>query len=318
MTISGAMRKAMQRHAVGNTTPDARVASWGVPGLDRALPLRPCRYVVLAAQPGHGKSSLALQAAVATASELGNAAVAMVNFEMPAEQIGTILLARGIQATAKTIESGRLSVEQSADAEAEIVRRENADIYLRTTSRKMTINEIVGWIRQRHMRSAGRLALVVIDYLQLIGRNGRQTEYDCITEASQALKGLANELRICLLVLSQLNREGSKSDRDSHGRSKGNPEPRMQDLRGSGSIEQDADAIVFIWPPAEVDEADLPVNLKIAKNRGGAKPRIEAVFERARGQTFRMTSAPASLDPDGSSRSHHNHPPRDDEDALAT
>ncbi len=164
------------------------------------------------------------------------------------------------------------------------------------------------WIRQRHVRSAGRLALVVIDYLQLIDAKGKQTEYDRISEASRALKRIANHLNVCVLLLSQFNRDGSKSERDASGRVKGNPEPRMQDLRGSGSIEQDADAVVFIWPPYEAETPDLPCTLKVAKNRAGAKPRIEAVFERGNGQMFREMS---------SSRKHHAGEPKPSEDQYA-
>ncbi len=308
-TLSDAMRLSLSRGKLGAPMGQDRTAAWGVNALDRAVPLRGGQSVVLAAQPGHGKSSLALQAATATAEILGAGSVAVINLEMPAAQVGRIVLARGIKASARAIETGVLSPDQMAAAEAEIAHRQSQDIYFHAPDERCTVDQVCAWIRQRHVRSAGRLSLVVIDYLQLIDAKGRQTEYDRISEASRALKRIANHLNVCVLLLSQFNRDGSKSERDPSGRVKGNPEPRMQDLRGSGSIEQDADAIVFIWPPYETETPDLPCTLKVAKNRAGGKPRIDAVFERANGQVFREMN---------SSRAHHAHEPRPSEDAYAS
>lgn len=317
-TMSEAMRKAIARPPSTTTAAPRALPSWGIPALDRGLPLEHSQLILVAAQPGHGKSSLALQAAQATAELLGDAAVALVNLEMPAEQLGAILLGRALKASVRSIRNGTLAAEQAERATAVIEERAQADIRLRTTHKHMSIDDICGWIRQEKIRSAGRLSLVVVDYVQLIDGKQRQTEYDRVSEASRRLKRLALELKVCLIALSQMSREGTKADRDSRGGLKGNPEPRPQDLRGSGSLEQDADAVVFIWPPTEQESADLDVWLKVAKNRFGPKGRIQAVFERANGQVFRQVSAPASMSaPAETSRAHHHHPPRPDEDGWA-
>ncbi len=306
--LSEAMRRAMTRHATGKLMGGQRVALWGVNALDRAVPLAPGRSIVLAAKPGRGKSSLAMQAADATAAALGDGSVAFKSLEMSAEQVGAIMLGRGLKTGAAAVTSGLLSPAQIARAEEEIAARQRTDIYFDAPTEDCPIDHVCAWIRQRHTRSGGRLALVVIDYLQLIDGTRGQSEYERVSEASRRIKKTALALNICALVLSQMSREGTKNDRDTSGRIKSDPEPRMSDLRGSGSIEQDADAVLFIWPPHEVQGGDLPVILKVAKNRHGPEDRIDAVFERANGQVFREMN---------SSRAHHAHPPTPAEDKYA-
>lgn len=294
-SMSEAMARALVHHdTMAAAKHDTRAASWGITDLDRIIPLKPGRFIILAAQPNHGKTSLALQAATASAELMGHGSVGVISLETDAEEIGRLLLGRALHINASAIEAGNLDQFRREKADDVVRAWGQTDVYLRSSHGQSTMEDIASWIRQRHLRSGGRLALVILDYLQLIDATGRQHELEKLSAATRALKRLALDLRICLLVLSQMNREGTKAERDRYGNVKGNPEPRIQDLRGSGTIEQDADGVVFIWPPNEVaGHAPLPVLLKVAKNRGGPKPEpIEAYFDRADGQRFRSAVEP--------------------------
>lgn len=318
--ISDAIDSAAKRHqslvALGN----ARAASWGLPGLDSTIPLRPGRFIVLAAQPGHGKSSLAMQAAIASADLRGKGTVGMISLEMPSEELGTLFAARELHIPSRRIENGQLTPDQMAAMEGLILQWREKDIFLRSSSGRCTVDDACAWVRRIYAKSKGHLAVVTIDYLQLMDKKGRQSDFEMLSEATRAFKRLAIDLRICLLVLSQMNREGTKAERDSSGKVKDNPEPRLADLRGSGTIEQDADGVVFIYPPKESHSPDLPVMLRVAKNRGGPKPEpIDAIFRRGNGQTFEQNLSLARVIdpmPQDTSRAHHSHEPQSIEDQF--
>lgn len=123
-------------------------------------------------------------------------------------------------------------------------------------------------------------ALVVVDYLQLLSGSGRR-ENRCaeITEISSSLKALAKELQAPIIALSQLNRD---QERESGRR------PRLSDLRDSGSIEQDADVVLFIWSKESQEDENLKVKLSIAKHRNGPTRDLDAVFHKP---IFRFTPA---------------------------
>ncbi len=332
MTLDEAMGSALRLHDAAKSKGKAVVATWGLDGLNRLLPLRSGRLIVLAADTGCGKTSLALQAAVASSAHLGAGSVAIISREMPPEELATIILGRSITGgvSIRAIESGWLNPTQRAEA-VEIQKRwEGSSLAIKSTAGRCTIEDATAWIRQRFLRSQGRLSLVVVDYLQLIdASNPRQQTYDRISGVSRMLKALANELRICVVLLSQLNREGTKATRDRKGEITAKPEPRKQDLQGSGSIEQDADSIVFIWTQTIVDGPQIVVNIKVDKNRGGPCGSIDAIFDKANGQTFRETIGPMltkteptratgePVRPEDSSRAHHNHPPIPAEDKYA-
>jgi replicative DNA helicase len=123
-------------------------------------------------------------------------------------------------------------------------------------------------VKRRMLESDGKLKLVVVDYLQLLG-GGRadMNEYEKVSEISRVLKVLARELRIPVLALSQMSRDSEK------GATSTPREPRLSDLRGSGTIEQDADAVLFIHRvDQQGDGQDQPcrkMKVIIAKNRFG-------------------------------------------------
>jgi replicative DNA helicase len=131
----------------------------------------------------------------------------------------------------------------------------------------------IGAKARRLQRDKG-LALIIVDYLQLITARGRfANRNEEVSSISRGLKALAKELRVPVLVLSQLTRAPEREDR----------RPQLADLRESGAIEQDADVVMFInrpnfYKPEKTDEERREAELIIAKQRNGPTDRLKYVF----------------------------------------
>ncbi len=247
--------------------------SAGVPtgfrDIDKVLMgMRDGNMLILAARPSMGKTSLALNIAenVATGSERAPAQpVAIFSLEMSRDEIVMRMLCSRAQVSSSLISGGYISPQnhqrlvQAADA---LVRM---PIYLDDTP-ALDITEIRA--RARRLKKKHEIKLIVVDYLQLLHckeyiRQGRQVE---ISAVSGGLKAMAKELRIPVLVLSQLSR--APETRDKLGK------PKLSDLRESGSIEQDADLVFLLRRPCKYeddpdhDDKTLAV-VDIAKHRNG-------------------------------------------------
>jgi replicative DNA helicase len=253
------------------------VALWGVPALDEACRLTRRRLVVLAARPGCGKTSLALQAAGATRGKLGGPSVAMVSFEMGHDELARIIIGREIGVSRRNIERGWLSTEERTKLDERIAAWKADDILVKGHGGNGTVDEIVAWIRTLHRRHAGRLHLVIIDYLGLIdGTNPRHNANERIGEITRKLKLIALDLNLCVMLLCQMSRLSAKEKRA----------PELTDLRDSGSIEQDADGVVLLWSDDDAEKDVVLVNAKVAKNRLGSLRTIGVEFYKAKGQRF--------------------------------
>lgn len=264
-------------------------STWGVKSLDDAIQLRSGRFVILAAQPGGGKSSLALQAAMATWRAHGPHTAAICSLEMPSRELSTILAGAEIGVSRQDIENATVPIEKIQQME-DIAQhwRSHGAPSIKESDEKCSVNDFASWVRQLYIRSGGKLRLVVCDYLQILdATNPRHSSYDRICEVTRAVKRLANDLNICVLGLAQMNREGRKAGRDKTGMVTANPEPRMEDLAGSGTLEQDSDGIVFLWPRGSRGVGVEAVTAKIAKNRGGKSGTlVDLDFNKADGQRF--------------------------------
>lgn len=288
-TSVAAVSDALRVHdAIQEGTFSMVTGTFGLPLLDKMLPLETSQVVVISAAPGCGKTSLALMAAYSTAKKLGPNSVGFVSLEMTARQLGTITLARESGVDRKAIQRGLLTPSARSRLGDISKEMESAAFYIRERQQNNSIQNIIAWIRQKHIASNGLLRLVVVDYLQIVeASNKKHGERERLVEASQALKSLSLELNLCIMLLSQMNSEGRKADRDSNGQVKSMPEPRLEDLHGSTSIGNDADAVLFIWPIRASDaKGPIAVNFKIAKNRNGGKAIIPAEFHVAHGQRF--------------------------------
>jgi len=190
--------------------------------------------VILAARPSMGKTSMALKIMLGTSSKENG--VALLSLEMPQDQIALRMLSMETGINLQDLRNGNLSKENFRELQkvrAEISKR---NIYIDDTP-SLRLRDIRSKIR-RIVTKNKSIKLVIIDYLQLIETDDGKERHLQIAELSRGLKLLARELNIVIMSLSQLNRSLE---------SRANKRPILSDLRESGSIEQDADIILFIY-----------------------------------------------------------------------
>ena len=232
--------------------------------------LQPGELVILAASPGMGKTSLAMNIAfnVAGGEIPGNeeGVVAVFSMEMSARALADRMLAMVAQVDQTKLRTGRLDDANWRNIESALglLTRPKLYVYEVSSPTPALIRRMARRLRASHNN---KLDLIVIDYLQLIpgeGRNdnNRNAELAVIT---RELKAIAIELKTPVLCLSQLNRQGSKREAGDA--------PKLQELRDSGAIEQDADIVMFLYNAAEEENAPgssiANAELKVAKNRNG-------------------------------------------------
>lgn len=237
--------------------------------------LHPNELIIIAARPAMGKTAFALNIAV-NAALATNKAVAIFNLEMGAEQLMFRMLSASSSVEGNKLKTGKLSHDDWKKINEATSELGDAPIFIEDTP-GITIGEIRA--KCRRLASAGNLGLIVIDYLQLISGgpgygNNRQQE---VSDISRSLKTMAMELGVPVIALAQLSRnvEGRENKR-----------PIMSDLRESGSIEQDADIVSFLYRDdyytKQVDNPDgVSISeLIIGKHRNGATGTIELLFEK--------------------------------------
>ncbi|NOK23025.1 replicative DNA helicase, partial [Corallococcus carmarthensis] len=215
--------------------------STGYIDLDNQLTgLHAGELIILAARPGVGKTSFAMNIAVHAALK-ENKAVGIFSLEMPADQLLMRLLASTARVDMKKLRGGRLSPHDEEKFQEMAGALYNAPIYI-DDSGGLSPFDLRAKARRVKQKDP-RLSLLVIDYLQLMHQKGkvesRQLE---VAEISRALKQLAKELEVPIIALSQLSR---KVEERKGGK------PMLSDLRESGSIEQDADVVMFIHRETE-------------------------------------------------------------------
>ena len=231
----------------------------GLSYLDRLTAgFRAGELTILAARPAMGKTALGINFAVAGARAGHTAAI--VSLEMRAESLTKRLIAAEALVPYSRLFSGKLSQEE-ADR-AFLARQAIAALPVHFDDPpSLTIGELRH--RARRLKRRHGIALLVVDYLQLLRPDGRhQSPVSAVTEISAGLKQIARESDLAVVALSQLSREAEKRD---------NRRPRLADLRESGAIEQDADKVIFLHRPSIDDPEDRPgeCELTIAKNRCG-------------------------------------------------
>jgi replicative DNA helicase len=233
--------------------------------------LQPGELIILAARPSMGKTALALNMAENVALGREPQPVAIFSLEMSKESLLLRLLASRGRVDAHKFRMGHLAHEDWQKIGPTIARLGEAPLWI-DDSASATVMEM-GAKARRLKRDKG-LSLVIVDYLQLIAARGRfSNRNEEVGSISRALKGLAKELKVPVLVLSQLTRAPEREDR----------KPQLADLRESGAIEQDADVVLFIHRPGFY-RADLPeeerakTELIIAKQRNGPTGSLDFIF----------------------------------------
>ncbi|MDX8397960.1 MAG: replicative DNA helicase [Mariprofundaceae bacterium] len=228
--------------------------------------------VVVAGRPAMGKTSFAMNLAQNAAIRSDEPHVAAIfTLEMPAQQIAMRMLAVEARVDMANLRTGKFSTSDWTSLARASGDLAEAEIFIDDTP-SISVLELRAKCR-RLKRDAKRLDLVLIDYLQLMsGRAGSERREQEISEITRSLKGLAKELDVPVIVLSQLNRSlESRADK----------RPMMSDLRESGAIEQDADIIMFIYRDEVYNkkpENEGRAEVIIAKHRNGSIGTVHLTF----------------------------------------
>ncbi len=229
--------------------------------------------VIVAGRPGMGKSSLATNIGFAAARRLlrdqedgiepeksAGAAVALFSREMASDQLATRILAEQSGISSENLRMGRISQQEFRQLARAAAELQNLPLYIDDTP-GLSIAALRA--RARRLKRQKGIGMVIIDYLQLLqgtGRNSNENRVNEISEISRGLKTLAKELDVPVIGLSQLSRAVEQRE---------DKRPQLSDLRESGSIEQDADIVLFIYredyyvasrePKAPKDDDDIKI-----------------------------------------------------------
>jgi replicative DNA helicase len=289
--------------------------STGLTGLNNKMGgLHKSDLIILAGRPAMGKSALATNIAfhVATTTKSGETAapVAFFSLEMSAEQLGIRILSERAQIDSNSIRQGQLSSEEFDRLIEASDALSTAPFFIDDTP-ALSVSQVAS--RARRMKRTGGLGLIVIDYLQMLAPQlgvRPENRVQEISNISRSLKAMAKELDVPVLALSQLSRAVEQRE---------DKRPNLSDLRESGSIEQDADVVLFVYrdeyylakkePERESHESEEKFNLRydlyrerlekahnkaeviIGKQRHGPTGLIELHFEKSLTKFSDLTDA---------------------------
>jgi len=243
--------------------------STGLRDLDRKLAgLHPGNLIIIAGRPGMGKSTLAINIAQHVAVQ--GDPIAIFTLEMSREEIVSRMLCSQGRIDSQRLRTGRLTEGDFSKLSSAANVLYKKPIYV-DDSAGLTVTEIRAKCRRLKRRSG--LSLVVVDYLQLMHGSGGENRQQEIAIISRSLKNLARELDVPVIGASQLNRSLEQRE---------DKRPRLGDLRESGSIEQDADIVLFIYRneyyhPEAVETKGI-AEVAIAKHRQGSVGRVDLTF----------------------------------------
>ncbi|EPI02549.1 MULTISPECIES: replicative DNA helicase [unclassified Enterococcus] len=234
--------------------------------------------IILAARPAVGKTAFALNIAQNVGTKTDRS-VAIFSLEMGAESLVNRMLCAEGSIEASHLRTGQLSEEEWSNLIVAMGSLSKANIYIDDTP-GIKISEIRAKCRKL-AQEKGNLGLILIDYLQLIEGNGKENRQQEVSDISRQLKKLAKELKVPVIALSQLSR-GVEQRQDKR--------PVLSDIRESGSIEQDADIVAFLYRDdyyerENGEDGDAPepqndnvIEVIIEKNRSGARGTVELLF----------------------------------------
>lgn len=232
--------------------------------------------IVIAARPSMGKTSLVMNIAEHVAVQL-RLPVGVFSLEMTSESLVMRMMSSLARVNSRAIRDGFLAERDFAKLTSAAGQLAKAPMFIDDSS-GLSILQLRAKARRMHQQHG--VKLFIIDYLQLLHSTARRADnrQQEIADISNGVKSLAKELKVPVIVLSQLNREMEKDK---------NRKPRMSDLRESGSIEQDADLVALLYKPNVSDDEDggptpdqeaVPVNLLIAKQRNGPTGDVYLTF----------------------------------------
>ena len=234
--------------------------------------------IVIAGRPGTGKTSLALNIAEAALFGCKQFPTLIFSLEMAGEKMYERMIISRARIDQQKLASGRISDEELCNINTTANELKNAPLWIDDTA-ELTIEDIREKTRNLNQQLDEKLGLVIIDYLQLMRATVRMsTREQEIAEISRGLKAMAKELHCPVIVLAQLNRDNERDQRN----------PRPSDLRESGSIEDDADAILLLSRQRKsvTDEGaksnqNWLVRVELAKQRNGPTGVVTLMFNRS-------------------------------------
>jgi len=241
----------------------------GFPKLDELTAgLQPSELIILAARPGMGKTTLALNIAAGAALN-HQVPAAVFSLEMSRNEVAQRLLCSEAGVNGHRLRTGYLREDDWPKLSRALGRLSEAPIFIDDTP-GISVMELRA--RARRLRSDHAIGLVVVDYLQLMRTGGRtENRQQEIADITRALKALARELDVPVMALSQLSRAVEQRE---------NRRPQLSDLRESGAIEQDADVVAFIYygPESEQEPGRDAAEIIVAKQRNGPVGSANLVF----------------------------------------
>jgi replicative DNA helicase len=247
------MKAQGNRYLIGQTT--------GFDALDRQTTgFNDGDLIILAARPAMGKTSLVLNTALKNI-EQGNGVI-FFSLEMPAEQLMIRLLSAKTNIALQNLRKGDLDDAQWSQVTKAIQQLNTKKLFV-DDSGNVNINQLRARVRKIAGNIENNIKLIIIDYLQLMTGTGNKDRHLEVSEISRGLKLLARETKLPIIALSQLNR-GLENRPDKR--------PMLSDIRESGSIEQDADIIMFVYRDDVYKERDEQRKEKESKDRGDNPP----------------------------------------------
>ncbi len=250
-----------------------RGLSTGYSALDRILTgLNKSDLIILAARPAVGKTSFALNIATNVASNSGSA-VAVFSLEMTKQQLTQRILSSTSCVSSQKMRMGELETDDWSEIANAASAMSKTQIFIDDTS-GITVGDI-----KAKARRVKNLGLIIVDYLQLMRGSGKNdSRVNEISDITRSFKIMAKELNVPIILLSQLSRSNEKGAR----------RPMLSDLRDSGSIEQDADIVMFLHREGSANETgkdsaadsmDNDITLIVAKNRHGSTAKMKMVWD---------------------------------------
>lgn len=271
------LRRAQERlEELAKNKSDITGIRTGFYDLDKATAgLHGGELIILAARPGMGKTAFALNIATNAAFSTDKA-IAIFNLEMSAEMLVNRMIASVGGIDSYKLSTGKLEHNDWKRYNEAMSKLANTNIFIEDNA-SITAPEIKAKCRRLASQPKG-LGLVVIDYLQLVttGSNRIESRQVEVSEISRSLKTMALELDVPVIALAQLSRSVDKRE---------NKEPALVDLRESGSLEQDADLVLFLnrkdyyEAKTEKKETIVPIDVIIAKHRKGSTGLYRLLFE---------------------------------------
>ncbi len=274
--VSVALRTAVERAEAAYKVGGITGLPTGLADLDRAITgLHPSNLIVVAGRPGMGKTALGLNVAFAAAKRSGaplNGAIAFFSLEMSADELAARVLAEETGISVERVRGGRIGQSDIDRLFAVSQTLDRVPLFIDDTP-ALTVPQVR--LRARRLQRLYPLALVVVDYIQLIrAPNRSENRVQEVSEITRSLKETAKALRAPVMALSQLSRKCEERE---------DKRPILSDLRESGSIEQDADVVIGLYRDEVYVEQDKP--------RDTGKERADVLAEKMRRWNDRVDSA---------------------------